>query len=89
MISRCVTRHDPSILRQDRVRAQSCGGGWRGQGGGAKHTVLLLVLALISFWRKSSYSGPSSLVLSTTISLLSSDSLKMTYLYFLLSFRSL
>ncbi len=43
----------------------------------------------MSFSRKSSYSGPSSLVLSMTISLLSSDSLKMMYLYVLLSFSSL
>lgn len=51
-------------------------------------TLLVLDVAEMSFWRKfsQSLSGEAS---STTISRLSSDSLKMMYLYFLLSLRSL
>lgn len=56
--------------------------------GRAQLTLLLFVLALTSFSRKTSQS-PSSEASSTTICLLSSDSLKMMNLYFLLSFRSL
>lgn len=52
------------------------------------HTDLLLAVALMSFSRKfsQSLSGDAS---STTICLLSSDSLKTMYLYFFDSFRSL
>lgn len=51
-------------------------------------TVLLLDVALMSFSRKTSQSC-SDEASSTTICLLSSDSLKMMNLCFLLSFRSL
>ena len=53
-----------------------------------KLTLLLFVWALTSFSRKTSQSGLSE-ASSTTICLLSSDSLKMMNLYFLLSFSSL
>ncbi len=61
--------------------------GWP-DGEADEHTLLLLDLALISFSRKFSQSL-SAEASSTTISRLSSESLKTMYLYFLLSFRSL